>query len=227
MTVHSLFIAVFLLAIKAVTSSSRCSAINGDKCIQQCNGTKCECTGRNRDAIYTGCTQLCGRHPCNTLTCSTENCIQSCHGCKMECDRSVGFCSQRCLSGQCTIACAAKRCSLDCRKGECRREKTEEYTTRVTYPKKFLVLLAACFALTSFLSLIAITMTCRNQTRRRINRYQRLRQIPESSPSATREYRQVLARRHGTFEFSEPVFGNEVPPDALRISVLPFPNKEV
>jgi len=163
-----------------------CTVHLQDRCIQKCNATACQC-----QHVYNGCTQMCGQYPCQIITCSSATCIQSCHGCTMECTSAVGFCVQRCLSGQCTFKCSAAKCNQDCSHGDCKQ--TSNVTSVI--PRDYLLALAGCFGATSILSLIALCLSCRAMKPRRKNTYQRLRPVCNASTTdchAIRHYNQPI-----------------------------------
>lgn len=208
----SLFILFLFGAMSTVTSYDSCSSRLGDRCIQKCNTTSCQCGGRHGKHVYLGCTQMCGLYPCNTITCSSATCIQSCHGCTMECTGDVGFCVQRCLSGQCMLKCSAERCEQDCSHGDCKQTTTTNTTSLI--PRQYLLLLASCFAATTILSIIALCLSCRAMRQRRMNNYRRLRAIPDSPPT-----HRCHAVRHG--QMYDDINHNQ------PISILPLPEKPV
>lgn len=217
---HALLITSFLLAIDSVTSSTHCSSILEDRCIQKCNGTNCECNARDGQHVFKGCTQMCGQNPCQKITCSSGTCIQSCHGCAMECTSGVGFCVQRCLSGKCSFVCKARRCEQDCSSGDCKLEEKNKSSSKSMIPKPYLLLLAGCFATTAVLSSIALCLSYRAMKLKTRNAYQRLRPV-NTPPSSIRG---THATRHGHFVEN---YTNTIRPETIGITVLPLPDKPI
>ena len=130
--------------------------INTETRYQSCNDTTCDCGNTESIQPVKRCNQACADARCKALTCLSGTCHQECHNCHMKCTSDVDYCRQRCLSGACSFTCNAKYCVQLCKGGQC--ISPSESANNLLFPREYLVLLAALFALVAILSFTLLVL---------------------------------------------------------------------